>query len=157
MKCHIWKGWVFLCKCTWRLKKAFVWSAWGKVMSFNVNSVNIRLTNRPSSLTMKQYMLRLNEVSVVSVNINKHPEKIICLDMIESKHQETPKYFCDQCEYKSWDYSNYKVHTKVKHGSDIHKCQECDYQSKSSSSKEMHNLKHNHTLPLAKQENIKTC
>ena len=127
----------------------------GKGMSFNVNSVNIRLTNQPSSLTMKQYMLRLKKFSVVSVNI-KHPEKNYMLRH-ESKHQETPKFFCDQCEYKSWDYSNFKVHTKVKHGSDIHKCQECDYQSKSSRSIKMHNLKYNHTLPLAKQEDIKTC
>ena len=54
----------------------------------------------------------------------------------------TPKYLCDECDYKSFDQSNFAAHRRVKHGLLVLSCAQCDYNTKSTRSLRDHKNKH---------------
>ena len=61
---------------------------------------------------------------------------------MEMHNRTTPKYLCNECDYKCYDGSNFKVHRCVKHDSLVLSCAECDYKTKSARSLRAHNKKH---------------
>ena len=69
---------------------------------------------------------------------------------IQRAHQkEAPKYLCDECDYKSGDFSNFDAHRRVRHGSEVLACEDCDYKTKSRRSLRDHKTKHSTRLICA--------
>ena len=58
------------------------------------------------------------------------------------RRHKGPKYFCDECDYKSTESGNFRAHKQVKHGSVLLSCEECDYSTKSRRSLREHKKKH---------------
>ena len=96
--------------------------------------------------------------ALIEKHMGKHSkEKMFLCDKCEfsgrtkrslNKHMQrhdrtTPKYVCDECDYKSFDNSNFAAHRRVKHGSLMLSCADCDYNTKSRRSLRDHNKKHN--------------
>ena len=43
-----------------------------------------------------------------------------------SLYHESPKYICDLCQYTSCNSANFSTHKKTKHGTERHKCDQCE-------------------------------
>ena len=54
------------------------------------------------------------------------------------QRHEDPKYFCTECDYKSYDQTNFRTHKIINHGTIILKCKNCDYTTKSKQSLKQH-------------------
>ena len=76
---------------------------------------------------------RCDFVGYVRQSLDRHMQR---------KHRATPKYLCDECEYKCSDFSNFNAHRQVKHGSVDLICDECGYKTKSGRSMREHKVKH---------------
>ena len=57
------------------------------------------------------------------------------------KRHDDPKYLCEKCDYKTYDMSNFKVHTIERHGNISLVCKNCDFSTNSKRTLSKHNKK----------------
>ena len=73
----------------------------------------------------------VHSTNFIKCELCEHKSKSHQRLKIHMQRHQGPKYFCDQCDYKSYDRGNFSTHKTIKHGTDILKCQKCEYETKS--------------------------